>query len=46
VPRIFIWGDISSSCSCKAQDSYPLGDHGFPLGNNQGLCPCMQGLRP
>ena len=28
----------------EAQDYHPLGDHGFPKGNNQGLRPCMQAL--
>jgi hypothetical protein len=31
----------NKSCSCEAQDHHPLGDDGFPKGNNQGLCPCM-----
>jgi len=35
---------LDYACCCfyyvktkEAQDYHPLGDHGFPLGNNQGL---------
>ena len=31
------------ACLCKAQDYHPLGDHGFPLGNNQALRAYMLG---
>ena len=34
------------ACMREAHDCNPSGYHDHPSGDNQGLCPCMQGLRP